>query len=414
MMWQLLLLFGYVVLSALTVYSLLFGQTDFHRNGLIGWYYRFITGDLLRYGDRFLEKVVPAKLRSGVVACANYFVHEKNPVLLIVYVMLVMGGYFAFLFFGAPLVPNSYVGAEHLVIPHVVIAICMGWFYYLLQSDPGVVTAESMELHSSKYHYESFLYGKRFCTECQQDKPPRSKHCYVCGHCVARFDHHCPWLNGDVGASNTWKFLVFLLLTALVCTYCSILSANVVIGEMDGRGMLTEKFKTNGGEERYLPFGFKVQWAMATYTPLMGLSFFTGAMSVVLYGFLLYQMYLVAVNTTTNESFKWKDIMDYAKRQDRRRRYEQKTKQKVPLARIANGAPGSLVRNEFNLEDLSAKDVRNSYHRGVWNNFVEVFNYERWEGTKRGPAFPSTSGGSPPSPTGGAKKRQQKRKKQNM
>jgi hypothetical protein len=36
--------------------------------------------------------------------------------------------------------------------------------------------------------------SSRFCKKCDVDKPDRCHHCSICGRCILKFDHHCPWL----------------------------------------------------------------------------------------------------------------------------------------------------------------------------------------------------------------------------
>jgi len=63
------------------------------------------------------------------------------------------------------------------------------------------------------------------CNKCRFPRPERAHHCAVCGRCVLRYDHHCPWINNCVGFRNykffiilslyTWALGIFVALTVL-------------------------------------------------------------------------------------------------------------------------------------------------------------------------------------------------------
>lgn len=53
------------------------------------------------------------------------------------------------------------------------------------------------------------------CKKCLTPKPPRTHHCSICGQCVLKMDHHCPWMNHCVGHWNHRYFYMFMVYTLL-------------------------------------------------------------------------------------------------------------------------------------------------------------------------------------------------------
>lgn len=72
-------------------------------------------------------------------------------------------------------------------------ASSLALYVWLARSDPGAIPA------FSRYSIRHLYPSSRTCGTCKLVRPLRTKHCKVCGVCVARMDHHCIWLGNCVG-----------------------------------------------------------------------------------------------------------------------------------------------------------------------------------------------------------------------
>lgn len=67
-----------------------------------------------------------------------------------------------------------------------------------------------------------------FCYYCRHATHEDSKHCKACNHCTLGFDHHCRWLNADVGAPNYRLFIAFVSSVGVAMVYSLVLSVSVM------------------------------------------------------------------------------------------------------------------------------------------------------------------------------------------
>lgn len=99
-------------------------------------------------------------------------------------------------------------------------------FWIARFSDPGVVT--QLTLHH-QYAHDGVLWTPKPCQPCGWQRPARAKHCDTCGHCIARYDHHCVWINNCVGLGNTLHFVAFLGANVIVCFYGALWCVSVCV-----------------------------------------------------------------------------------------------------------------------------------------------------------------------------------------
>lgn len=98
----------------------------------------------------------------------------------------------------------------------ITFALCLFCFFRALLIDPGFLPKNRASRIEQRETVEELLRlgtldSRHFCIDCLIRKPLRSKHCKICQRCVAKHDHHCPWINSCVGLRNHRDFAIFVL-----------------------------------------------------------------------------------------------------------------------------------------------------------------------------------------------------------
>lgn len=132
-----------------------------------------------------------------------------------VYVAITMWLYYTLVYFF-----NPYIYASNLLIIIVpLLATIQAYTYYKCWlTDPGVAfidRGQQLNTIIKMAEIDGLFDSKFFCSTCLIRKPIRSKHCSHCNKCVARFDHHCPWVGNCIGSKNHRHFIFFLVSVTL-------------------------------------------------------------------------------------------------------------------------------------------------------------------------------------------------------
>ncbi|TPX46672.1 hypothetical protein SeMB42_g03610 [Synchytrium endobioticum] len=277
---------AYTVFAVLLITVLLVGESTFCRNTPIGWLFRVLTETLPGAGWRAFSTVCGQRCATRVSYCGTK----------IFYLALVSGGIWILVYNAWGRIPNEFLGRIHLIgIPATVLSVYYA-FYKACVTDPGTITSENVEQANNLWDFDYVL-------------PARSKHCSVCKRCVARFDHHCVWINTCVGHMNHRYFLLFLLATTWMCWYGVYLSFKIMLVSAHTKNLFhATTFDYNLSTRRKLHVQEIVMLMMVYEVFLFGLCLFAAMAGLVITGFSAYQFAMVLRGVTTNESFKWDDI----------------------------------------------------------------------------------------------------------
>ncbi|KAJ5791362.1 uncharacterized protein N7518_008373 [Penicillium psychrosexuale] len=143
----------------------------------------------------------------------EYRVLQKTPYLAGVFAGTLFWVGFRYVF---KVLPATYSSSPILNILFAVFFCLTAYFYvFAMVEDPGYVPKVSSRNQQREVVKELFDQWKfdeeNFCIPCMTRKPLRSRHCRRCGRCVAKHDHHCPWIDNCVGSNNLRHFILYIV-----------------------------------------------------------------------------------------------------------------------------------------------------------------------------------------------------------
>ena len=258
----------------------------------------------------------------------TYVCFKPNPLVQIFYLGVVFGGIYMFIAEAYPYIPNPRMHAWHKYTGYVAMASALVSFVVASTTPPGKITKKTVSIYDH-FPYDDFLYVRRACKTCKTPKLARSKHCSICGYCVPKFDHHCPWINNCVGERNHKHFMAFLFANAFLLAYGTYASATILYMLVERNNLYGATFVNQiTGNRVTASHAIVFRYMFANHGLLMCAFLLCTIMGVCVSAFFGYHVYLIVRGTTTNESYKWGLVSSYYKRRKKR---EKEAAAKAPV-----------------------------------------------------------------------------------
>lgn len=362
--------------TLLVVVSFLCGQWPIFQGTFIERIHYFITFGAYDYFLRFVGVVFGSKGTNVILSVENFCCDRPNPILQVVYLAIIGATYYFIVQSTFSYIPGYYISGVHRYTSLLAVGVGVVLFLLTSFSDPGTVKAENVAKYLSAYPYDNIIYSEKECSTCRIPKPARSKHCSICDRCVARFDHHCGWMNNCIGERNTRFFMAFLLWHFLLCIYGTVAIGLVLAGRLKELKVIHILTVYYGIENSFASLApHVVQWLLGSYNTQLLLMVFLAIVSLLLAGFFSYHANLCFTNTTTNETFKWEDYIRWQQKLNEAKASTAALKAGISGLNCERKPPESKWKAFFRrsrLEDVEPVSKNNIYDKGFLRNLHEI------------------------------------------
>ncbi|BHF81700.1 nuclear receptor coactivator 5 [Sparganum proliferum] len=246
---------------------------------------------------------VPLRLRTVSSGVVRWYFYEKHCLFQITYVLLVLIAHLVLIRDVLPLLYTYAWTENHILVGFMCLFANIGMYLAVCLKDPGVVTSSRAAFYSSTYEYDNVIYRPVLCPECAFVRPPRTKHCYRCDHCVHRFDHHCVWTNSCVGSGNHVTFLGYLLSFLAMTFNASYLCLRAIRLHVQATRLWEARYIDEAGKQHPMCLGALVQHLLLSQPLVVCFCSILLLLDLLLLGYLIFHLFLALTNQTTYERY---------------------------------------------------------------------------------------------------------------
>ncbi|KFY80695.1 hypothetical protein V499_00469 [Pseudogymnoascus sp. VKM F-103] len=367
-------------------FVLFFGRLPALRRTPIGALHRLFMIHIPRFLFSLDQKISNGRVYASGAETLRFVMNERHPTVLILFILLLSVSEYLYLPF---VFPAQTTATQAVIIPITLMPYI--FLYLAAYSDPGFITNATHATDMRLYPYDHVnFHPSAICSTCDFIKPPRSKHCALCKHCVSRSDHHCIFINNCVGYGNTHWFILLLLSTTLLTAAGGYLGVIYISDIIKAR---YSSFTIRGTGYTWRDYANFWLWGIHVKPGAGGVTLLCVLSTALIAALAAYTLYQVWAGVTTNESGKWDntscDIEEeslYMRTLDEHRPrdpgVEPRVKWPVQPKLISMSCETKPPSNAKSLQGQgygewvrveSLHDLENVYDIGFWRNIVDLF-----------------------------------------
>ncbi|KAH9100139.1 hypothetical protein LEN26_016142 [Aphanomyces euteiches] len=275
---------------------------------------RLLLEDTPAFLSRLLLRLCGPDVHKSTLDIFDYVLNKPNPLMQIVYLHLVVGGYALFLVFADPLIPNIYLAEYHkYCLPAAVLAAVIS-FLKASTAPAGKMWSSTVGTNSIPTCIAQNRNAQPAIASNQL--VPNIALCatYACHDSIivrlfsyqsTNFGVDCAWLNACVGELNYKYFIAFIGVNALILIYATYVLLHVLLGEVVSLQLFESKYvNQETGEPADATLWIVIRYVIYIHPVTSMLLFIAIVMGSALIAFFVFHIYLIVGNRTTNEFFK--------------------------------------------------------------------------------------------------------------